>query len=59
MKLCQASVSMNCDLRVDRPGPGGIRSGDTEPYDINIGERSQVLTSLVTIFIGAMFALVD
>lgn len=36
MKLCQASVSINCDLRVDSPGPGGIRSGDTEPYDINI-----------------------
>ena len=43
MKLCQASVSINCDLRVDSPGPGGMRSGDTEPYDINISNATQGL----------------
>ena len=43
MKLCQASVSINCDLRVDSPGPGGIRSGDTEPYDINISNATRGL----------------
>lgn len=50
MKLCQASVSMNCDLRVERPGPGGTRSGDTELYDINIG-NIEVFTSNLSLAI--------